>query len=88
MSTGRLPIAKPPDKLIVLWAFDRGHDGELLPAWDAREMPDERRAVQRAREIAHPHAGVIAWSREVNPAIGEYGPSQVLFRHGAIPDLD
>lgn len=88
MTTGQLPIAKLPDKLIVLWAFDRNDDGELVPAWDAREMPDERRAVRRAREIAHLHAGVIAWSREMNAAAGEFGPSEVLYRHGEVPDLD
>jgi hypothetical protein len=44
--------------------------------------------VLRAKEIAHLHAGVIAWSREMNAAIGDFGPSQVLCRHGAIPDLD
>lgn len=83
-----LPTPKLPPKLIVLWAFDRDDDGELVPAWDAREMPDERRAVQRAREIAHLHAGVICWAREANLASGEYGPSEILYRHASIPDLD
>jgi hypothetical protein len=87
-STGVLPITKLPAKLVVLWAFDRGEDGELVPAWDAREMPDERRAIATAQQIAHLHAGVIAWSREANPAAGEFGPSEVLYRHGSIPDLD
>ena len=88
MPDGQLPVGKLPDKLVVLWAFDLSEDGELTPAWDPREMPDERRAALRAREIAHLHAGVIAWSREMNATIGDFGPSQVLYRHGTIPDLD
>jgi len=32
----------------------------------------------RAEEIAHAHAGVIAWSRDANPSIGEFGPPEVL----------
>lgn len=72
----------------MLWAFDRGEGGELYPAFEVREMPDERRAVTKARELSYHHAGVIAWSREANPAEGDYGPSEVLFQHGAIPDLD
>jgi hypothetical protein len=87
-SDAQLPLAKPQPKLIVLWAFDQGEDGELVPAWEAREMPDERRAVMKAKEIAHLHAGVLCWSREADPSAGEYGPSEVLYRHGSIPDLD
>ena len=87
-SENGLAVPKLAAKLVVLWAFDRTEDGELVPAWEAREMPDERRAVMKAREMAHLHAGVIAWSRAVDPAKGEYGPSEVLYRHGAVPDLD
>jgi hypothetical protein len=89
MSVGQLPVPKAPKmKLVVLMAFDRGEDGELLPAFEAREMPDERRAVQTARELAHRHDGVIAWARDANPALGEFGVSEDLFRAGEIPDLD
>ena len=86
--SAQLPVAKLPSRLVVLWAFDRTGDGELVPAWDAREMPDERRAVVTAKEIARRHAGVICWSREADIATGDYGPSEVLYKHGAIPDLD
>jgi hypothetical protein len=88
-SDSQLATAKPgPSRLIVLWAFDKGEDGELVPAWDAREMPDERRAILAAKGLAHRHAGVIAWVREANLGEGEYGPSEVLYQHGTIPDLD
>jgi hypothetical protein len=89
MSVGKLPEPKLPKlKLIVLMAFDRGEEGELVPAFEAREMPDERRAVQTAQEMSHRHDGVIAWARDANPALGEFGVSEELFRSGDIPDLD
>jgi hypothetical protein len=75
-------------KLIVLAAFDETEDGELFPAFDARQMDSEERATREARTIAAKHAGVIAWSREADPLIGEYGEPVVLFQHGRIPDLD
>ena len=88
-STGQAPEPKaPPTKLIVLCAFDRDEEGTLQPAFEPREMPDERRAVVTAKEMAKRHTGVITWSREANPAIGEYGPSEVLFQAGEMPDLD
>src|SRR4051812_3566053 len=88
-STGQVPEAKAlPARLIVLCAFDRDDEGSLQPAFEPREIPDERRAVLTAKEMARRHAGVITWSREANPAVGEYGPSEVLFRAGDVPDLD
>lgn len=89
MSVGQLPEPKVPKmKLIVLMAFDKGEDGDLTPAFEAREMPDERRAIQTAKEMAHRHDGVIAWARDANPALGEFGVSEELFRAGEIPDMD
>lgn len=86
---GQLPEVKSAKtKLIVLMAFDSTEDGELLPAFEAREMPDERRAVATAKELARRHAGVIAWKRDADPAAGEFGPSEELYRAGEIPDLD
>lgn len=86
--TGQLPVPKLPDKLIVLMAFDRDDEGVLQPAFEPREMPDERRAVSTARLLSHSHAGVITWKRDANPAIGEFGPPEVLFQHGDVPDMD
>jgi len=86
---GQLPEQKTGKvKLIVLMAFDKGEDGELVPAFEAREMPDERRAIQTAKELSRRHDGVIAWSRDANPSLGEFGVSEELFRDGEIPDLD
>jgi hypothetical protein len=88
MPTGQLPVQRLAAKLIVLCAFDRDEDGTLHAAFEPREMPDERRAISTARELSHRHVGVIAWMREANPAAGEYGPSEVLYQAGDIPDLD
>ena len=86
--TGQLPVTKMADKLIVLCAFDRDEEGVLHAAFEPREMPDERRAIATARELARRHVGVIAWSREANVAIGEYGPPEILYQDGEVPDLD
>tara|TARA_R110000751_G_scaffold144643_1_gene248233 strand:+ start:1932 stop:2048 length:117 start_codon:yes stop_codon:yes gene_type:complete len=37
--------------------------------------------------MADQYAGVVAWSREADPGLGEYGPPMVLFQQGEIPDL-
>ena len=86
--TGSTPEPKLASKLIVLAVFDRDEEGILHPAFEPREMPDERRAVATAQMMALRHAGVIAWSRTANPAAGDYGPSQILFQSGDLPDLD
>lgn len=75
-------------KLIVLMAFDRGEDGELVPAFEPREMPDEARAKRAAIDLKGRHAGVVAWSRDANPAIGEFGPPEVLAVYGEVPDME
>ncbi len=78
----------PPSVLIVQWAFDKGEDGEMVPAYDPREMPDERRAIAAAKLAAATHAAAIAWKRSVRPDRGEFGEPEVLYRHGPVPDLD
>lgn len=85
---GQLPEPKMTAKLIVLVAFDRDGEGVLQSAFEPREMPDERRAINTAREMASKHDGVIAWSRDANIAAGDYGPPVVLYQAGEVPDLD
>lgn len=77
---GQLPEPKEGVKrLVVLMAFDKDPDtGDLLPAFEAREMPDERRAVTTAKEMARRHDGVITWVREADLSLGEYEWSEVL----------
>ncbi|MEQ1943519.1 hypothetical protein ABMA32_13980 [Mesorhizobium sp. VNQ89] len=75
-------------KLIVAAAFDRGEDGELVAAYGPAEQQSEERAIRTAKALATKHAGVIAWSREANPAIGEYGEPTTLFQAGDVPDME
>jgi hypothetical protein len=77
-----------PTRLIVVMAFSRSDDGELVPAFDAAQFDSEERALRAARELADKHVGVIAWSREAVPDIGEYGPPTILFQFGDVPDME
>ena len=73
MSDPDPPERKTP-KLIVVVAFDRAEDGELFPAFGPADQQSEDRAVRLAKLLAPNHVGVIAWSREANPLLGEYAP--------------
>jgi hypothetical protein len=77
-----------PTTLIVVWAFDKGEDGELAPAFEPREMMSEDRAIGHARLLATQHGAVIAWSRSARPDTGEFGEPKVLFQHGDVPELE
>ena len=75
-------------KLIVLAAFDRDDEGELRMAFEPREMRDEGQAKRLALELRDRHAGVIAWSRDADPMLGEFGPPEVLAQYGDVPEME
>jgi hypothetical protein len=79
---------KGPTKLIVLLAFDKNEEGDLLPAFEPRELRDAGTAIRSAKDLARRHAGVIAWSRSADLVNGEFGEPEVLFQHGDIPDIE
>ena len=87
MSARVLPEQKKP-KLIVVVAFDRGEDGELFPAFGPADQQSEDRAIRTAKGLAGTHIGVIAWSREADPSLGDYGPPTLLFTAGEVPDME
>jgi hypothetical protein len=87
MSEHILPGQKKP-KLIVVVAFDRGDDGELFIAYGPTDQQSEDRAIRTARALAGKHAGVIAWSRDADPALGDYGAPTTLFQSGEVPDME
>ncbi|MBZ9678277.1 hypothetical protein [Mesorhizobium sp. ES1-1] len=87
MSDNVLPGQKKP-KLIVVVAFDRGEDGELFPAYGPTDQQSEDRAIRTAKALAGKHVGVIAWSRDADPALGDYGPPTTLFQSGEVPDME
>ncbi|BCG79556.1 hypothetical protein [Mesorhizobium sp. 113-3-3] len=75
-------------KLIVVVAFDRGEDGELFPAFGPADQQSEDRAIRTARALAAKHVGVIAWSRDADPTLGDYGTPTTLFVSGDVPDME
>lgn len=75
-------------KIIVLAAFDDDGEGNLIAAFQPREMQSEERAKQEARMMAGRHAGVVAWSRDADLINGDYGPPVILFQHGSIPEME
>jgi hypothetical protein len=87
MSAHVAPERKMP-KLVVVVAFDRGDDGDLFPAFGPADQQSEERAVRLAKSLAVKHVGVIAWSREASPLLGEYGPPTTLFQSGEVPEME
>ncbi|ESX90885.1 hypothetical protein [Mesorhizobium sp. LSHC412B00] len=87
MSDNMLPTQTKP-KLIVVVAFDRGEDGELFAAYGPTDQQSEERAVRTAKALSSGHVGVIAWSRDADPALGDYGPPTTLFVCGDVPDME
>jgi len=81
------PQQKLP-KLLVVIAFDADEEGDMQPVFGPVEQQSEERAIRTAKSLAQKHAAVIAWSREANPAIGEYGEPTVLFSYGPVPDME
>jgi len=75
-------------KLIVVIAFDRDESGDLQTVFGPVDQQSEERAVRVATGLADKHAGVIAWSRVADVALGEYGEPVVLFQAGAMPDME
>lgn len=53
------------------------------PAWQPTGQSDTH-----CEETGGKHAGVIAWSREGNPSVGEYGEPTTLFVGGDVPDME
>ncbi|WP_051960467.1 hypothetical protein [Devosia riboflavina] len=79
-----------PTKLIVYVAFARDEEGELRPAFEAREAQSESGAKQQARLLwaSGKYEGVIAWSREADLINGEFGEPVTLFSEGEIPEIE
>lgn len=89
-SVDNAPITKATKRttLIVVMAFDRDDTGELVPASEATQWPDAERAKRAAQALSSDYAGVVAWSREADPVIGEYGEPVVIAQYGEIPTME
>ena len=49
---------------------------------------NEDQAKRQARMLKDQHTGVIAWSREAQPDIGEFGPPDILVVYGEVPNME
>lgn len=74
-------------KLIVLAAYKADDEGNMVEAFEPRQMPTEERAVREGKSLASKYDGVLAWARDADPDLGEYGPPVIIFKHGEIPDI-
>lgn len=75
-------------RLIVVQAFDLDEEGTAQAAGEPVQFDSEDRAKRHAVAIESKHAGVIAWWREANPALGEYGEPTIIYQAGEVGDLD
>ncbi|TIN62751.1 MAG: hypothetical protein E5Y29_28190, partial [Mesorhizobium sp.] len=57
-------------------------------AYGPTDQQSEDRAIRTAKALASNHVGVIAWSRDADLALGDYGPPKVLFTNGEVPDME
>lgn len=62
-------------KLIVLMAFDESADGELVPAFEPKQVETEDRAVREARALSNRHVDARphwqCYSHSVQPIEGK-----------------
>lgn len=75
-------------KLIAVEAFNRGASGALVEAIEPQYMTKEDAAIYTAQTLINDYDGVVAWSREANPAVGEGGPTIILFQYGTVPEFE
>ena len=73
-------------KLYAVAAYDMNANGDLDPAFEPRPAETAEDAIREAQSLLSAHDGVVAWSREADPAVGEYGPAEILFKSGIIPE--
>lgn len=69
----------------VVQPFDRAKRG-LVPS-QVLQFKTADEAARRAGLLADKHAGVVAYSMDVDEEGGEYGTPRVLFESGEVPEL-
>lgn len=75
-------------RLIIVQAFDLDEEGTPQASEEPVQFESEERARRHAVAIEGKHAGVIAWSREANPTLGEYGEPTIIYQAGEVGELD
>ena len=74
----------PTQTYYFVQAF-KEEDGATI-AVKPNAAPGEASARALAQVLAITYVGVIAWSRTGDPDLGEWGPPQIIFKVGLIPD--
>lgn len=69
----------------VVQPFDRGAKG-LIPG-QVLQFKTAAEAARRAERLADKHAGIVAYSMDVDEEGGDYGTPRVLFESGDVPEL-
>lgn len=69
----------------VVQPFDRAKRG-LVPC-QVLQFKTADEAARRAGLLADKHAGVVAYSMDVDEEGGDYGTPRVLFESGEVPEL-
>jgi len=69
----------------VVQPFDRVKNG-LKPS-QVLQFKTADEAKRRAGLLADKHAGVVAYSMDVDEDSGDYGAPRVLFESGDVPEL-
>ncbi|HEV2540234.1 MAG TPA: hypothetical protein VGU03_11055 [Frateuria sp.] len=69
----------------IVQPFDRIKRG-LMPR-QALQYKTGQEASRRAELLASAHAGVVAYSMDVDEEGGDYGQPRVLFTAGEVPEL-
>ena len=80
-----LQTGMPKITFYVVQAFEMNDDGDLV-AQEPKSCSSASLAKHTAESLAKDAAGVIAWSRDGDPDIGEYGSPTILFKAGVLPD--
>lgn len=69
----------------VVQPFDLGKKGvSACPVLQFKTADEARR---RAEKLADKHAGIIAYSMDIDEEGGDYGTPRVLFQSGEVPEL-
>ncbi|MEO8777747.1 MAG: hypothetical protein ABI389_03665 [Rhodanobacter sp.] len=69
----------------VVQPFDQV-DRRLVPG-QVLQFKTADEAARRAERLADKHAGIVAYSMDVDEDGGDYGTPRVLFQAGDVPEL-
>jgi hypothetical protein len=69
----------------VVQPFDQM--GQRLVPGQVLQFKTADEAARRAERLAEKHAGIVAYSMDVDEDGGDYGTPRVLFQSGDVPEL-